>query len=72
MKRDFETLKYALGHNVRRMRRVKKLSQEKLAFEAEIDRTYVSQIERGIINPSLLVLAKLASALDVDVVALLK
>ncbi len=38
--------------NVRLGRKAAGLSQEELAFEAEIDRTYVSQIERAIINPS--------------------
>ncbi len=73
MDRDqYETLKERLGQNVRRFRVERKLSQEELAFQAEIDRTYVSQIERGVINPSLLVLWKIATVLAVDVVALLK
>lgn len=65
-------LQDTLGRNVRRLRRAENLSQEGLAFEAEIDRTYVSQIERGVINPSLLVLSKIANALNVDVLVLLK
>jgi len=48
------------------------VSQEQLAFDAEIDRTYVSQIERSVINPSLLVLHKVAVALGVSVVDLLR
>lgn len=59
------------GQNVRHLRRGRKLSQEDLAFEAEIDRTYVSQIERGVINPSLLILWKIAKVLAVHVVTLL-
>ncbi|WP_374758543.1 helix-turn-helix domain-containing protein [uncultured Deefgea sp.] len=42
-----------------------------LAFQAEIDHTYVSQIERGISNPSLQVLCKIAEALLVSVIDLL-
>ena len=72
MNRKFDTLQNTLGRNVRRLRRELNLSQEELAFQAEIDRTYVSQIERGVINPSLLVLWKVANVLAVDVVALLK
>jgi transcriptional regulator with XRE-family HTH domain len=72
MKRDYETLRGTLGRNVRRLRRERKLSQEDLAFEAEIDRTYVSQIERGVINPSLLVLWKVSRVLGVSLVTLLK
>jgi transcriptional regulator with XRE-family HTH domain len=71
MHRDYETIRGTLGRNVRVLRRGKKLSQEQLAFEAEIDRTYVSQIERGVINPSLLILWKIANVLAVDVVTLL-
>ena len=72
MDRDYETLRETLGQNVRRLRRARKLSQEKLAFEAEIDRTYVSQIERGVINPSLHVLWRLGKVLDTDVTVLLQ
>ena len=42
------------------------MSQEALALQAEVDRTYVSQLERGIANPSLLVLYRLASVLGCD------
>ena len=65
-------MRRTLGGNVRRLRRERELSQEALAFEANIDRTYVSQIERGIINPSLLVLWKVADVLGVDVLILLE
>ena len=71
MDKNFDALRRLLGANVRRLRSSKKLSQEELAFEAEIDRTYVSQIERAIINPSLLVLYKVARVLDVNIVELL-
>ena len=63
MDKGYEALRRVLGANVRRLRRERGLSQEQLAFEAEIDRTYVSQIERAVINPSLLVLHKVAKAL---------
>lgn len=42
------------------------LSQEALALAAGVDRTYVSQLERGIANPSLLILWRLADALKMD------
>jgi len=48
------------------------LSQEQLALDADVDRTYVSQIERGIGNPSLLVLCKLGLVLNADVGDLLE
>lgn len=53
-----------VGENVRRMRLEQGMSQEKLAFEAEIDLTYLGGIERGRRNPSLLVLARIADALE--------
>jgi transcriptional regulator with XRE-family HTH domain len=65
MDRDFLALKRVIAQNVRRLRVERRLTQEELAFSAEIDRTYVSQIERAIINPSLLVLHKVSKALDV-------
>lgn len=71
MDKGFDRLRQALAANVLRLRNAKALSQEQLAFEADIDRTYVSQVERCVNNPSLLVLHKLASALDTTVTALL-
>ena len=59
------------GKNVRRFRLQRKLTQEKLAFEAEIDLTYVGGIERGKKNPSLLVMARIADALAVPLPRLL-
>jgi len=47
------------------------LSQEALALSADVDRTYVSQIERAVGNPSLLVLCKLGAILETDVLDLL-
>lgn len=53
-----------VGGNVRRWRLERGLTQEQLAFEAQIDLTYLGGIERGRRNPSLLVLARLAEALS--------
>ena len=52
-----------LGANVKRLRQAKGLSQEELAFEADMHRTYVSGIERGRRNPTITVLERLALAL---------
>jgi transcriptional regulator with XRE-family HTH domain len=60
-----------LGRNVKRLRQQKKLTQEQLAFEAEIDLTYVGGIERGKRNPSLLVMVRISKALGVHVTKLL-
>lgn len=61
-----------VGRNVRRLRQDKGLTQEQLAFEARLDLTYVGGIERGRRNPSLLVMARLASALDSTVMELVR
>jgi DNA-binding XRE family transcriptional regulator len=53
------------GRNVRKFRQQRKLTQEQLAFEAQIDLTYMGGIERGRRNPSLLVMARIAEALAV-------
>jgi predicted transcriptional regulator len=49
--------------NIRRLRAAKGLSQEVLAMDAEIDRTYVSRLERGLENPTVAVLAASQGAL---------
>jgi transcriptional regulator with XRE-family HTH domain len=56
-----------VGRNVRQLRQAKGLTQEQLAFEAGLDLTYVGGIERGRRNPSLLVMARLAAALDANI-----
>lgn len=52
-----------VGLNVRRLRKATGLSQEELAHRAGLDRTYVSGVERGVRNPTILVLQDLAAAL---------
>ncbi|MGX9393555.1 helix-turn-helix domain-containing protein [Nitrobacteraceae bacterium UC4446_H13] len=60
-----------LAQNVKAARKTLDLSQETLALEAEIDRTYISGIERGLRNPSLDLIAKLAANLKTTPAALL-
>ena len=55
-----------VGRNVRRYREALGLSQEEFAFECGLHRTYVSGVERGVRNPTVVVLAKLAAALKVQ------
>ena len=54
-----------IAHNIRRIRLTKRLSQEDLALEANVDRTYVGGLERAARNPSVDILDKLAGALEV-------
>lgn len=60
------------GANVRRVRMAKGLSQEALALEADMKRSYLSDLERGERNPSVRALGRLAEALAVDPADLLK
>lgn len=60
-----------LGKNVRRLREEKGWSQEAYADEAGIHRTYVSDIERGARNPTIVVVEKLAKPLGVTAGSLL-
>ena len=53
------------GSNVRRIREQYGLSQDHLADESGLHRTYISGIERGIRNPTLSVVAKVSQALNV-------
>jgi transcriptional regulator with XRE-family HTH domain len=55
-----------LGLNVRRIREERDISQEELAHQADIHRTYISGVERGIRNPSVLVVGRIAAALKVE------
>jgi transcriptional regulator with XRE-family HTH domain len=52
-----------VARNIRRLRVGRGLSQEAIAVDAGIDRTYVSRLERGLENPTIAILEKLASAL---------
>jgi transcriptional regulator with XRE-family HTH domain len=60
-----------VGRNVRRYREQAGISQEELAHRSGLDRTYVSGIERGVRNPTVLVLKDLADQLAVTPAELL-
>lgn len=59
------------GKNVRALRELAGLSQEELAFRAGMKRTYLSDLERGVRNPSVRALGRLADALGVPPARLL-
>ena len=61
-----------LGDRVRSIRAKRGISQEQLADLAELDRTYISGVERGIRNISLLNIVRIADALEVSPSELLK
>lgn len=57
----------AFGLNLRSERERKKLTQEKLAEKADLDPSYISGIERGVRNPSILSVVRIAKALGTTV-----
>jgi transcriptional regulator with XRE-family HTH domain len=59
-----------IGWNLRRLRAQRALTQEDFATDSGFDRGYISGVERGVRNPSVLVLERLCTALDVDVAEL--
>ncbi len=62
----------AFGVALRARREALSLSQEELAFRSEVHRTYISELERGIKNPSLTTLEKLATALGTSKTVLVR
>ena len=68
----YDDARKRLSDKVKKARKKVGLSQEALALQAGINRSYVGQIERGIGNPSLLVLVKLAATLQIDVADLMR
>lgn len=65
-------IKQLVGRNVRHFREELGYSQEGLADECGLHRTYISGVERGVRNPTVLVLQKIAAALEVPPSALLE
>ncbi|WEX75100.1 helix-turn-helix domain-containing protein [Sinorhizobium numidicum] len=60
-------IRQTIGWNLRRLRVSRGLSQERLALEANIDRSYVGRIERGMENVTVSALEALARVMDVNV-----
>lgn len=58
-------IRQQLGKNIRRLRKEKGWSQEQFADEAGVHRTYVSDIERGARNPTIMIVEQLAKPLSV-------
>jgi len=65
-------LRHIFAANLRRLRHAKRLSQEQLAYDADVNRTYVSKLERGAAYPGLEIIGKLAVVLEVEPAELLR
>jgi transcriptional regulator with XRE-family HTH domain len=65
-------LREVFATNLRRLRHAKGLSQDDLAYEAEVSRSYLSQLEKGAFYASLKIVGKLADVLEVEPGELLK
>lgn len=61
-----------VSRNIQRIRRENDLSQEEVAHRADIHQTYLSGVETGKRNPSILVVERIAKALGVDVSEIFK
>ena len=61
-----------LGMRIRYLRKQKKMSQLDLALESDINRNYISDLEKGRRNPTILILNKIAIALNTDLSNLFK
>lgn len=59
-----------VGFNIRRLRVDRSISQERLAFDSGVDRSYLGGLERGEENPTVDVLDKLAATLGVSLIDL--
>lgn len=66
------SLEEAFGDTLRSLRNKAELSQEKLAFQCDLDRTYISLLERGLRQPSLTTLFSIANALDIKPESMVK
>ncbi|MAF01943.1 helix-turn-helix domain-containing protein [Herbaspirillum huttiense] len=67
-----QSARVIFGQNVRRVRRLKEMSQEELAFRADISRTYLSEVERGERNISVDNMEALALALEMELPDLMR
>jgi transcriptional regulator with XRE-family HTH domain len=65
-------LRQIFAANLRRLRHAKGLSQEDLAYEADVNRSYMSKLEKGTSYAGLEIMGKLATVLGVEPAELLK
>lgn len=71
MEKKVDILKKEIGKNIKILRIKKDLSQEDLAYKANIHTTHLSKIENGRMNVTIEILYKIAESLDTDVTELM-
>jgi transcriptional regulator with XRE-family HTH domain len=59
-------MKVAIGERIAQLRKAKKLSQQKFSYEAEIERSYLTHVEKGRKNISIDTLIKITDALEIS------
>lgn len=59
-------IKVAIGERIAQLRKAKKLSQQKFSYEAEIERSYLTHVEKGRKNISIETLTKITDALEIS------
>jgi transcriptional regulator with XRE-family HTH domain len=72
MKKTKDPDSILLGRRIRTLRTIKGLTQQKLGQLADVDYKFISEIERGNMNPSFKVLIKIAHTLDIDLPEILR
>ena len=60
-------IRHRVGLRIQHFRRAKQWSQEELAHRAQVHRTYLSKMERGVVNSTITVIARVAAVLEVNI-----
>ncbi|WP_044477239.1 helix-turn-helix domain-containing protein [Paenibacillus antibioticophila] len=66
------TLEFSFSKVLKSLRSAKRMSQEELSFRSDLDRTYISMLERGIYQPTLTTIFALSKSLDITPSELIK
>nr|KAJ9622943.1 hypothetical protein H2204_011423 [Knufia peltigerae] len=72
MATDGKAVQKIFGEVLRAVRTEREISQQDLALEADLDRTYISMLERGLRQPTLSTLIALADAMGIDAASLVQ
>ena len=68
----YDAAKSTFGKNVKRVRRLRELSQEDLGLKINADQAYISRIESGSLNPTIESIAEIAQALNIPFLELFR